>query len=324
LLLAGRWIVGAFLLVCPWMFAASQTAESAKLLTGVTAKAPDNVPRVPGLSNLLQGFNAGISTFGVYNSSAGWYSVATPAISFTFSPHYSADASATLYMHRTVQTFNPQNPQNGFSQIRNIDAGDTFLGFHAGYSPKYFQESLHAYVTLPSGNSSEGLGTGRVTFDFTNRVERYYKRLGMFLDLGAGDSSTLSNNIMTKNYSSLGALAHFQTGSIFWLKGNYIELFAYEQLPIGSQKIYASGSQITSVPFTANVTRASEDNGLTLVGGMPLTSNITALSYYNHSLRLHSDTASFGLTYVLRGSLSGKWLSKIDRALREAETGNQP
>jgi hypothetical protein len=306
--------------------ASSEAVEGVSQSPAANAKAPDNVPRVPGLSDFFQGFNAGVSSFGVYNTSAGWYSVATPAISYTFSPHYSADANATIYLHRTVLSFSSTVPPSQGYDTRAIDGGDTSLGFHANYSPKHFQESVHAYLTVPTGNSSEGLGTGRVTFDFTNRIEKYHRQLGMFLDLGVGNTSTLSNNIITKNYTSLGALAHFQTGSIFWLKGNYLEMFAYEQLPIGSQTIYAATLQSTSGPSPApNATgsRASEDNGLTLVGGIPLTSNITALSYYNHSFRLKSDTVSFGFSYVLRGSLTGKWLSKIDRALREAETDSQ-
>jgi len=68
---------------------------------------------------------------------------------------------------------------------------------------------------------------------------------------------------------------------------------------------------------------SSEDNGLTTIAGIPITSRLTALSYYNRSLRHHSDTVSFGLTWVLRGTQKGKWLSMIDRALREAERDQQ-
>jgi len=221
-----------------------------------------------------------------------------------------------------VQNLDPGAPP-GQLKLDSVDAGDTFIGFHASYDPEYFQDTISAFLSLPSGNSSEGLGTGRVGFDFANHTERYYKRVGFLVDIGAGNTSTLSNDIVTKNYSSFGALAHFQAGTIFWMRGNYLETSAYEQLPIGSQTVFTSlpppGSG-PGPPPPSSATNASEDNGLTVVLGIPLAGNLTAVSYYNRSLRQHSDTVSSGVTYVLRGSRRGKWLSMIDRALREAES----
>jgi len=317
-----HWIAGGLLLFGSWWSAPSQTAKSAKSdgASG-SARAAETLPRVPGMSDMLGGFNAGISYLGVHNSTLGWYSVATPAISYTFTPHYSADVSASIYFHRMVENLAPDAQKDTRLVLDAVDASDTFLSFHASYNPRLFQDTISASLTLPTGNASEGLGTGRVTFDFTNHVERYYKGVGFLVDLGAGDSSTLSNNIVTKDYSSLGALAHFQAGSVFWWRANYLEMLAYEQLPIGSQKVYTSfspgGVNRTQMVSTSN---AGEDNGLTVVAGIPLTSRLTALSYYNRSIRHDSDTVSMGITYVLRGSQKGKWMSLVDRALREAES----
>ena len=303
-----------------WLCASSQTVESARSNATDPARSSDSVPRVPGLSDIFSGFNAGISYFGVHNSAIGWYSVATPAVSYTFSRHYSADASASIYFHRLVENLNPGAPADQKLVLDAVDASDTFLSFHATYLPRRLQDTITASLSLPTGNSSEGLGTGHVTYDFTNHAERDFEKAGIFLDLGAGNSSTLSNNIVTKDYSSLGPLAHFETGPIFWWRGNYLEMLAYEQLPIGSQKIYTSYSPADGSPQTVvSSPGISEDNGLTVIAGIPLTSKLTALSYYNRSLRHHNDTVSFGLTYVLRGSQKGKWTSMIDQALREAE-----
>lgn len=289
-----------------------------------TSKKSEGVPRVPGLSDRLRGFNVGISYLGAHNSAIGWYSVATPAISYTFSPHYSADASASIFFRRQVQNLDPQASLERRLVVDAVDASDTFLSFHAAFAPKSFGDTISAYLTLPTGNASHGLGTGRVTFDFTNHAECYFKHIGFLLDLGAGDSSTLSNSIVTKDYSSLGAMTHFRAGTTFWWRDNYLETAAYEQLPIGSQKIYASFSSTdTATQGIVSVTGASEDNGFTAVLGVPITSKLTALSYYNRSLRHQSDTVSFGLTYVLKSTWKGKWLSLVDRALREAEQEQQ-
>ena len=321
---ARRLIASGIVLLGSCLSAPSQVTESARSTTGDTARAQDSVPRVPGLSNLFSGFNAGVSYFGAHNSAIGWYSVATPAVSYSFSRHYSADASASIYFHRLVENLDPGAPPNQRLVLDAVDASDTFLSFHATYLPRHLQDTITASLSLPTGNSSEGLGTGHVTYDFTNHVERDFEKAGIFLDLGAGNSSTLSNNIVTKDYSSLGPLVHFETGSIFWWRGNYMEMLAYEQLPVGSQTVYTSYSPTDgSTQTVVSSPSISEDNGITVIAGIPLTSKLTALSYYNRSLRHHSDTVSFGLTYVLRGSQKSKWMSMIDRALREAERDPQ-
>jgi len=142
---------------------------------------------------------------------------------------------------------------------------------------------------------------------------------------------------LTQNYSSLGKLAHFQTGAVVWINHRYsIRSVAYEQLPFGSQTVYTTVAQSeyskTNQPgsgqgsnATTNVvtsTGASEDNGFTTSVGIPLTSNLILSGYYDRSLRQHLDTFSVGMTCVVRGTPIVKHLSMIDRALREAAKGN--
>ena len=288
----------------------------------------ENVPRVPGVSTLLGGFNAGISFFGVHNSAIGWFEVASPAVNYTFSPRFSADASTPIYLRRYVEK-PPVPPQTvGSLVLDQDDAGDTLFGFHANFNPHKFMDTATASLTAPTGNRAVGFGAGQVTFDLDNHVQRYAGQAGFLLDLGIGDSSSLVNNLVTKNYTSVGKLAHFQTGAMVWIFRRYfLQSVAYEELPFGSQTIYTvvnpargaappgpgapPGNVITS-------TGASEDNGFTTSAGIPLTSHLILSGYYNRSLRQHQDTVSMGMTYVLRGTPISKKLSEIDRALREA------
>ena len=63
--------------------------------------------------------------------------------------------------------------------------------------------------------------------------------MGFLLDLGAGDSSGLFNNLVVKDYNSVGGLAHFETGLVYWLpRRSLLEAVAYEQLPLGTQTVY--------------------------------------------------------------------------------------
>jgi hypothetical protein len=284
----------------------------------------EQVPRVPGVSTLWRGFNAGLTFSQVHDSSAGWYNVATPAGSYTISRHYSADASVSIYPYRRVQNQDPGAPPDKRLVTEMGEVGDTFIGLHGSFYPGKLRNTTTVSFTLPSGNRSDGLGVGRVTFDLSDHMERYFKQTGFLLDLGGGDSSGLFNPLVTKEENSLGALVHFQAGVVVYLPGSsHIQSVAYEQLPIGGQKVYTTvsppGAPILTV-LSSN--GASEDNGITTSVGIPLMDNFTLSGYYNRSLRQHLDTVSTGITYVLHGTPRRKSLSLIDKALREAAGAN--
>jgi hypothetical protein len=283
------------------------------------------VPRVPGLVTALRGLNAGLTFAGVHDSSLGWYEVATPAVGYALSSHYSADATISIYPYRlALNSDATASDTQRLIQTRG-DLGDTLLGAHAGFSGHGFRNTSTVSLTAPTGNRPDGLGTGRVTFDLSDHLERYLRQTGLIVDIGGGDSSSLFNRLVTTDYSSLGPIAHFQAGTVVWLaRGIYLQSLAYEQLPLGDQKIYTTYSR-PGFPSRTVVTgrTVNEDNGFTTSVGIPLTDRITLLTYYNRSLRLHLDTVSTGLTYVWRGTPRRHEMSLIDKAIREAERGTQ-
>ena len=284
----------------------------------------DQVPRVPGVATAFRGLNAGVNFAGAHDSSIGWYSIATPAVSYTFSPHFSADATISIYPYRLVDVLQPTTPPTEKLTGSQGKTSDTQFGFHAGFAARLLHNTTTAYITAPTGDKAYGLGAGKATFDFSDHVERYLGKTTVLVDLGAGNSSNLFNNLVTRNYSSVGGLAHFQAGLALWLPGrSYIQSVAYEQLPIGNQTVYAATGRpgAPNQPVPAAVS-ATEDNGVTTSVSIPLSSHLIASGYYNRSLRLHDDTVSFGVTYVLRGGYSPRRMSMIDRALREAEGAN--
>ena len=291
----------------------------------LTEPSVEQVPKVPGVGIILRGFNAGIAFSGVHDSSIGWYTVATPAVSYSFSPHYSADASLSIYPYRLVENPDPIAASTERLVADLGEAGDTLIGLHASFNPRLLRNMATASFTIPTGNRWDGLGTGKVTFDFADHLERYFKQTGFLVDLGAGDSSVLFNRLVTNDYTSLGPLAHFQAGIAVWLPGHSsIQSVAYEQLPAGSQKVYT----VVGPPGLPNLTvtsspSASEDNGFTTSVEIPLNAHVTLSSYYNRSLRRQEDTVSMGMTFVFRGTERSRKLSMIDRALREAEGPNR-
>jgi hypothetical protein len=265
--------------------------------------APDarEVPDVPGISDSLHGWNAGATFSGVHDSVTGWATLFTPAIGYSFNDTFSIDATIPIYMYRLAESRSTHPKPNAQLVNQRGEPGDIVLGLHAQFVPRQFQYQLTGLVTAPTGDKAYGLTTGRVTFDISNYFQRSFGRITPNLEIGAGDSSTLVNRIVTKNYTSLGPLAHFQLGlGIDLFRGMSFETEAYEQLPIGDQKIYGPSRNGKATVVTGH--NVTEDNGFTNSLDVPLTRQFTLSGYYSRSLRLHTDTTAVGLSYVLRSA----------------------
>jgi hypothetical protein len=286
------------------------------------------VPQVPGLSSRWRGFNAGLTFQQVHDSSAGWYNLFTPAVSYSFSRHYSADASISIYTYRLVEmesTGSGSGAGSGALVADHGDMTDLTVGAHATFWKGDWRTTATVLGTAPTGNQSAGLGAGQFTFDFSDRVDRYFDHGSLMMDVGGGDTSGLFNRQVTQDQTSVGKVVHFAAGGVVYLPWDlYLQSVAYELLPIGQQTVYATVNPPGSPPLPMYTgTGISEQNGFTTTLGVPLGSHFTAWSYYNRSLRQGTDTVSTGITYVWRPTVGRRRLSMIDRALREAEGENR-
>jgi hypothetical protein len=264
---------------------------------------PDDqdVPEVPGLSDSLHGWNAGATVSGVHDSVTGWATLFTPAVGYSFNDTFSIDATIPVYMYRLADSRSAHPKPDAQLVTRRAELGDIVFGLHAQFVPHQFQYQLTGLFTAPTGDEAYGLTTGRVTFDISNYFQRTFGRITPNLEIGGGDSTTLVNRTVTKNYTSLGPLAHFQVGLGFDLfRGISFESDAYEQLPIGDQKIYGPSRNGKATVVTGH--NVTEDNGFTNTLDVSLNGHITLSGYYSRSLRIHTDTAAIGLTYVLRAT----------------------
>lgn len=318
-------LAGLTLMLCAVLRAEAQQATKADSSPESSTTNLQHVPRVPGLNTLWRGLNAGVTLSGVHDSAIGWFTVATPAVSYTLTHHYSADASISIYPSRRVQNMDFETVLTDPLLLELGDLGDTFIGLHATFNPRFVRSTTTASFTAPSGDSSAGLGAGKFTYDFSEHMEHYYKRTGFLLDLGAGNSSGLFNSLVTNNYTTVGTLTHFQQGVVVWLRGHsYVQSVAYQQIPIGSQTLYINpglpGIPSSTVVFGSSVGR---DFGVTTFVGIPLNSHTTLSSYYSRSFSQPLDTVSIGVTFVLRRSSRTGRLSMVDRALREAERASE-
>lgn len=279
-------------------------------------------PKIPEHNSLGRGFNAAITFSGVHDSALGWYSVSTPSVSYSLTQRFGADASISIYPSRNIPNTNFRTLRANPLLLEYGQLGDAYLGIHATFNPRLLRNTTTASFTFPTGERSTGIGAGKFTFDFSNQMEHDFKRAGLILDAGAGNSSGLFNRLITKNYTSVGALTHFQQGVIVWLPRNsYVEYVAYQQVPVGGQTLYTNPGFPGRTVFSGS--SIGRDFGLTTFVGIPLSTHLTLSSYYSRSFSQPRDTVSVGLTFVMRRTPGTGRLSMVDRALRESEQFSQ-
>ena len=286
------------------------------------------VPKVPGLSSFLRGFNAGITLSGLHDAQNGYASLAQPAVGYTFNPVFSLDITVPIYLYRlaAAQDLTLSLAQRTLSP-QLAEFGDTLISFHAQFLPRGFDYQATFSATAPTGDLNHGLSSGRATVDFSNHLDHAFRHVSPYAEIGIGDSSTLADQLLNRNFTTLGPLAHFQLGAAFPLMyGVSFATNAYEQLPIGDQKIYETIARSNAPTISVIAGRGiSEDNGFTSTLDIPIRDHTTISGYYNRSLRFHDDTVSFGITFVLRGtrhsSLSDDDLLRaIDKELKSRPT----
>jgi hypothetical protein len=258
------------------------------------AEAPDS----PGLPS-LHGFNAGLSIVGIHDSVVGYSTLATPTVGYSFNDIFSIDATIPIYMYRLAESLSARPKPTQLLVNQRGELGDVVLGFHAQFVPSLFLYQVSLAVTAPTGDEAYGLTTGRCTFDLNNHFERSFGRLTPNLELGVGDSTYLVNRIVNKNYTSLGPMSHYQIGlGLELFRGISFETDAYENLPIGDQKIYGPSRNGKATIVTGH--SLTEDNGFTNSLEIPIDRHTSLSTYYSRSLRLRIDSVAFGITYVLR------------------------
>ncbi len=275
------------------------------------------VPDVPGLSNTLHGFNAGITFAGIHDDYTGWATLVTPAMGYSFNHRFTVDVSVPIYFFRLEpSTAARPKPKSLLVQERG-EVGDVVLAGHMLVDPGLYQYQFTVAIALATGPQKNGLTTGRTSFDFTNHFERPFGRITPSFDIGMGNTTTLINRVNLKDYSSLGPLSHYQAGIGVSLPfGASFGAEFYEQLPVGDQKIYGVPKGKNKPPVIGfNIT---EDNGLINSLDIPVRDHMTFSGFYSHSTRFRSDSVSIGFTFVLRGAPAPTAESDFELLLRQA------
>lgn len=256
----------------------------------------------------------------VHNSVIGWTQMTTPVVAYRFNRHWSVDLSVPAffsihsYVATTTTTATPPPPPGSTSTpstssttaykletLRHL-VGDTAIATrYTSDFGRAFTYTGSATMSLPTGADSYGLGNGQVTYNFNHRVDYSTRWAAPFAETGIGDTSSLIDREIQRTYTTIGHIAHFQAGSQFLLPfHSALTTSAYENLPIGDQKIYRPVREAGTWVQRAVGVSLAEDNGLDTILEIPVNRNVVVSGFYSRSLRLKYDTTGVSVTFSLR------------------------
>ena len=248
-----------------------------------------------------RGLNASAAFSGLHDTQLGWAGFVQPAISYRFNHVLSVDATIPIYFYRLAYKYKNGQPLNGPLTAHSGELGDTTFAGHVEFAPWRIDDTMTAAINAPTGDATYGLSTGRVTYLAMNDLESTIRHCTPDLQLGIGDSSDLVNRKVIRNYDTLGTLAYFQGGVLEAISSHLnLEGDAYEQLPLGNQKVYTQvtrkGKKVTVKGASSN----AEDNGITGTIYIPTQKHLEISAYANRSFRLADTTVGLTLTFSLK------------------------
>src|SRR5262249_26445108 len=251
-----------------------------------------------------------------HDSSSNWSSVIDESVSYDFNkvfamgvgvPFYLSynqlNASSTTVTTPTIQTLTPT-----YNSI-----GDVRLALKFSSPTPVLRYVATVTGTAPTGDTSTGISTGRVTADFNNHLEFDLGPVTPMVELGIANTNALIN-MVKRPYSTLGPLSHFKGGlSLPLMKNLDVEFAGYENLPIGTQKLYShlygkgsrtstssvkgSASKIFQQVSSAVGTGIDEDNGFATGLNANFGKRLDIGFTYDHSVRQELNTYAFSVGF---------------------------
>ena len=270
----------------------------------------------PVLDQTVRGFSSYTNFQGSHDSSSGWSTIVSSSVHYDFNKFFGVELGVPFYLSHNG--FNANVIARGNNNPPLVatygSLGDTYLSLNFS-APGALGYRATITGTAPTGDTSSGISTGRATFDLNNHLEHSFGFFTPLVEFGIGDSSALINRRVVRPYTTLGPLSHFKAGGgIDFLKYFNFQLTAYEDLPIGNQKVYSHefvrskngniirlGADHKKHRFALVAVDTGqgilEDNGLIGVFGINLGKHVDLSATYNRSLRQSLNTVEFGIGY---------------------------
>ena len=231
----------------------------------------------------------------------------TTSAGYIFNKHFAVDLGVPVLFTRGTTTTGTTT-----TTTSNHGLGDIFG--QAQFVVKSPALNFGSVLTtgLPTGDSSKGLSTGRVTVDWTSQVAREFGRWTPFASAGIANS-LLDSRYWHRPYVTLGALAHFEAGTAFDLgRSLTLSASAYDVAPWGSQKVYSRVVANGSPGGSSSHGRVFQNGHLTTGGaeidrdnGFNTDLDFSPVRYvdfdvaYSRSMHFQLDTVSFSVGFNL-------------------------
>jgi hypothetical protein len=175
------------------------------------------------------GFTAFAAFGGTTNSEGQIYNL-VGSMGYDFTSHFGADVGVPFYFIRASSSAGGGST-NGM--------GDPFLDLRLKFPNQTVNYGSKLTGFVPLGDSKQGLGTGRGTFDWTNHFDHSFSSLTPFVNVGIANT-TVSTAMFVRPYTTLGFNTHFEGGGTYDL-GRFFKVGAsgYDIAPAGQQTVFS-------------------------------------------------------------------------------------
>ncbi len=154
-------------------------------------------------------------------------------VGYRFGEHLELDAGLPVYFIHAASS----STAAGFSSGNGI--GNAYLSLRFGFSNSSTDFVSSVTGSVPTGDTTKGLSTGRVTVDWNNYLGFTAGRITPFVNLGLA-SSISDTPFFTRPFTSLGKVAHFEGGADVQVwRALSLGASAYADAPFGQQKVYS-------------------------------------------------------------------------------------
>jgi len=232
-------------------------------------------------------------------------------VGYSFNKHFSVDGGLPLFFVR------PSGTATALGGIADTnDIGNAYLELRFVAPNPAINYACALTGAAPTGDKNRGLSTGRVTVDWTNRVDRSFSRLTPFGAIGF--ANTVSDTpLFVRPYTTLGFITHLEGGALYRVT-RFLDIGAgaYAIEPAGQQTIVSelvtksstmpagsgknggrSGKQgaFETTPISVGSADLVRDNGFSLWGSAHLSKALTLQAGYTRSVHYALNTVTFGI-----------------------------
>jgi hypothetical protein len=229
-------------------------------LVGLIMFSASSFSQVVPAANQEDGVTAYVQFGGTTNSLGQIYAI-NSSIGYTFTPHFGVDVGLPMY-------FVNGSPSTA-GAISDSGIGNPWVDVRWKFLNPTLSYGSVLMGSAPFGDSKLGLGTGRATFDWTNRFEHSFSAVTPFLEAGLSNTTT-DSQLFLRPYTTLGMNGHFRGGvDVKPWKRVSVGGSAYEILPFGNQTVFSRVDQ------SPNLSGPGASHGRTFQNSQQITGTAT-------------------------------------------------